>query len=72
MPTVNVPDLNNKELWFTLRALFWSALVAYVAAVWFGVVTPPEWIAAFMGLVTFVAFWVVCYNVYLALKGKKS
>lgn len=72
MPTVNIPEFNSKELWFNLRALFWSGLLAFVALVWLGVITPPEPIAAFMGLVTFIAFWVAIYNIYLALKGRKA
>ena len=72
MPTVTVPDLTNKELWFTLRALFWTAVGAYVVLVWTGVLVPPEPVAGFMGLITFIAVWVALYNLYLALKGKKA
>jgi hypothetical protein len=72
MPTVTVPDFNSKDLWRTCRALFWSFLVAFVAAVYLGVLTPPEPIAAFMGVVTLIALWVVVYNIYVAMKGKPS
>ena len=62
MPSVNLPDLNSKELWRKLRYLLWSFLVAYAAVVFFGVMTPPEPIAAFMSFVILVAVWVVAYN----------
>ena len=62
MPSVNLPDLNSKEMWRNLRYLFWSFLVAYAAVVFFGIMTPPEPIASFMAFVMLGAVWVVAYN----------
>jgi len=62
MPSVNLPDLNSKELWRKLRYLLWSFLVAYAAVVFFGIMVPPEPIAWFMAFVILAAIWVVAYN----------
>ena len=58
MATLEVPDFDHKTLWKRLRAGLWTVLCAFALGVFFKVITPPDWIVGFMGLVYFVALLV--------------
>lgn len=58
----------SKVNWKLLRDLMWAGLAAYALVVFFKLLTPPEPIAAFMGIITLVAVWTVIYNLVFARK----
>lgn len=59
----------DKPFWRKARLLLWSFIVAFAALQIFGLVQPPEPIAAFMALVYIVAAWVVAYHLIERVKG---
>lgn len=61
MAQVDIPDFDAKLMWRRLRAVIWTALVAFAAGVFLKVIQPPEFLVGLMGYVYFVAlvvfFW---------------
>ena len=51
MPSINVPDLNNKEMWRTTRLLLWSLIAAVDFLDFFNLITIPEYFGGFTLLV---------------------
>ena len=68
MPSINVPDLNNKELWRNTRLLRWSLILAVAFLDFFNLIQIPEYFAGFITLTYIVAGWVLAYHVLEAMK----
>jgi hypothetical protein len=68
MPSINVPDLNNKEMWRTTRLLLWSLIAAVAFLDFFNLITIPEYFGGFTLLVYVVAAWVVFFHALEAMK----